>query len=159
MFFINNVLMKPDSIEESVELLSDNIITDISRPFPNIDVVPEKDREAITTAMVAYIVNKTDIDYGQDGFRDYKRFNIITKLVGIALVNEINVRIPVNGVLFRELFENLLDKKFEFLFSRGNIINTMIDVEFSNPLSGMLAKSILDNRSKLIEAYNKISNS
>jgi len=158
MFFINNVLMKPDNIEESVELLDDNIIIEVSRPFPNIDVVPERDRVAITLAIVAHIVNKSDMDYGQDNFRDSNRFDIMLNLVGRALAKEINVRIPMDTLLFLELFKALMKKKFAFLFGKASILMGIQDPESVCVLNNELKTIIKDNSNVVVSAYTSILN-
>ena len=158
MFFICDVLMKPDNIEESVALLDDNLITDVSRPFPNLDVMPERDRIAITLAIASYIVNKTDIDYGQDGFRDSRKFGIMINLVGRALAKEINVKIPMESLLFLELYKVLMNKKFEFLFNKVNVLLSF-DNENEHSLNNELKKVITDNIKTAVSAYLKITNS
>jgi len=160
MFLINNVLMRPDNISESVDLLEDSIIVDVTRPFPNIDSLPEGERVATTFAIASYIVDKTDIDYGQDGFRDTNRFEIITSLVSKALAKDLNEYAPIDMVMFASLFKALMAEKFKFLFKpKHKILSDVIYSESSDYLPLNYRKIILDNTNSVLSAYNKIENS
>ena len=160
MFLINNVLIRPDNISESVDLLEDNIVKDVVRPFPNLDAMSEGMRTAITFAIVSYIVDKTDIDYGQDGFRDGGRFEIITNLVSKALAKELNEYVAIDMVMFASLFRTLMSQKFRFLFDvKHKILSDVIYDKDSGFLPLNYSKVIKENTSVVLSAYNKIVNS
>jgi len=160
MFLINNVLMRPDDISESVDLLEDNIVKDVTRPFPNLDALPEGLRTATTFAIVSYIVDKTDIDYSQDGFRDRERFEIITSLVSKALAKELNEYVAIDMVMFASLFRALMGQKFRFLFvAKRMIISDVIHDNDSDFLPLSYGKIIKENTSAVLSAYSKIVNS
>ena len=160
MFFINNVLMRPDNVTESVDLLEDNIVRDVTRPFPNLDVLPEGDRIATTFAIACHIVDKTDIDYGSDKFRDKDRFEIIVSLVGKALAKELNEKAPIEMVQFASMFKSLMMEKFAFLYTKRSIVVSFTyqnDTTDTLPLS--VSKLIKENPVKVLSAINAIKNS
>ena len=156
MLIINNVYIKPDNIEESVSNL-DDLIKSIARHFPNIEVMPEDDSLAITFSIVTYLVDKTDIDYGRDDFKDNKKFSIVTSLTANAITNEINEYITISKDLFISMYKTLMSHKFRFLYGTRYMINDVFSKEhlFNNKIMEKLSL----NEYIVLQSYNKIKNS
>ena len=133
MLIIQDVLMKKDNIAESVDLLEDNLVRNIAVAFPNLDAMRGDERHVVTLAIVAHIVSKTDVDYADGCFRDTKRFDLVTSLVGNALCKEINEKVPMERNLFMSLFTVLMEEKFGYLFNKRDITRYPIDGKSSLP--------------------------
>jgi len=152
VILINGVNMEPDNMAESVELL-DDVLAKLVRAFPNIDVVTEDQRKLMTLVIATYLVDKADVDYGRDDFRDSNKFKIVISILAKALVKELNEKITVEYGLFESLFRSLMYSKFMHLFNNRGMMERIL---FGRQLPIEIIKLIDENKSLLTSFYKRV---